>query len=166
MHGTRWIRSIVTAAALGRILAILGGIIEDRKGSPLLSAGGADGKDAAAGKPFVYVAVEHFSEPVLRRGGRMSCSQYVRIAGRRRRSRTGQGDFGAVSERRRQKGYDCIWWQDIRTKQGWLGAGMPQRWWVGLRNNFLQIAPDGTVQVWECKNGQRVMIEESRNEKG
>lgn len=150
----------------GRILAILGGIIEDRKGSPLLSAGGLTEKTLLrVSRSFMWlwnISVNRFEkgrpdEPVHSMSESLTPTQEPGRV---------KGILALYQKDRRHKGYDCLVAGHTH-KAGLVGGWYANSGcWVGLRNNFLQIAPDGTVQVWEWKNGQRVMIEESRNEKG
>lgn len=146
----------------GRIFAILAGIIEDRKGSPLLSAGGRTEKTLLRfSRFFMWLwndSVNWFekgrqSEPSHEAAESLTPAQEPERV---------KGFLSLYQKDRLQKGYDCLVAGHMHV------AGLVSDWyansgcWVGLRNNFLQITPDGTVQVWEWKNGQAVLIEESK----
>ena len=147
----------------GRIFAILAGIIEDRKGSPLLSAGGLTEKSLLkVSRCFMWLwnnSVNWFEkgrkdQPVREAAESLTPAQEPERV---------KGFLSLYQKDRLQKGYDCLVAGHMHI------AGLVGDWyansgcWVGLRNNFLQITPDGIVQVWEWKNGRAVLIEESRS---
>ena len=146
----------------GRIFAILAGIIEDRKGSPLLSAGGLTEKSLLkVSRFFMWLwndSVNWFekgrhNEPAHEAAESLTPAQEPDRV---------KGFLSLHQKDRLQKGYDCLVVGHTHI------AGLVGQWyansgcWVGLRNNFLQITPSGTVQVWEWKQGQPVFIEESK----
>jgi len=145
----------------GRILSILAGIIEDRKGSPLLSAGGLTEKTLLRiSRSFMWMwnnSVNWFEK------GRAdephhSVSESLTPAQEPGRVK---GILSLYQKDLRQKGYDCLVAGHTHR------AGMVGGWyansgcWVGLRNNFLRITPDGAVQVWEWKSSQAILINDS-----
>ncbi len=149
----------------GRILAILGGIIEDRKGSPLLSAGGLTEKTLLRiGRSFMWLwnnSVNLFEKAPP---GESPHSVSESLTPTQDPDRV-KGIMALYQKDRRQMGYDYLVAGHTHK------AGMFGRWyansgcWVGLRNNFLQITPDGQVHVWEWNNGRAVLIEESSAER-
>ncbi|HPY78394.1 MAG TPA: UDP-2,3-diacylglucosamine diphosphatase [Anaerohalosphaeraceae bacterium] len=143
----------------GRILVILGGLIEDRKGSPLLSAGG-------------------FSEKALLRMGRgflWMWNNSVSWLDKNHRSQRGvwlSDCRNSARDPRREKGILALYRQDhLREGYDVLVTGHTHHamacngWyyntgcWIGLRNNFLRIEPDGSACLWEWKNNQAVRYE-------
>lgn len=145
----------------GRILAILGGILEDRKGSPLLSAGGLTEKTLLkVGRSFMWLwnnSVNWFEKS---RTDEPHHSVAESLTPTQEPGRV-KGIFSLYQKDLRQNGYDCL------VAGHTHAAGLIGNWyansgcWVGLRNNFLQITPAGEVEVWEWKNGQPVLIEAS-----
>lgn len=149
----------------GRILAILAGIIEDRKGSPLLSAGGLTEKSLLkVSRSFMWLwnkSVNWFEkgrpdEPLH------SVTESLTPAQEPARVK---GILALYRKDLRQKGYDCLvagHTHRVGLVGGWYAnSGC----WVGLRNNFLKITPDGTVQIWEWKNSQAMLVEETATAK-
>ncbi|MEJ5260786.1 MAG: UDP-2,3-diacylglucosamine diphosphatase [Anaerohalosphaeraceae bacterium] len=140
----------------GRVLAILCGMIEDRKGSPLLSAGG-------------------LSERALLRMGRSFMWMWNNSVNLLERSRVRQPrhrmneSLTPAQDPAREKGILALYQRD-RLENGYdvLVAGHTHHavlingWycnsgcWVGLRNSFLRIEPDGTVRLWGWKDNQPV----------
>lgn len=135
----------------GRILAILGGMIEDRKGSPLLSAGG-------------------FTEKTLLRMGRTfmwmwnNSVNWLERSARHERWHSVAESLTPAQDPNREKGILALYQQDrLRHQYDILVAGhthhavIVKDWyynsgcWVGLRNNFLRIEPDGRAELWEWK---------------
>ena len=149
----------------GRILAILGGIIEDRKGSPLLSAGGMTEKALLRiGRSFMWLW--NNSVNLFEKGppDEPTHSVFESLTPTQDPDRV-KGIMALYQKDRRQMGYDYLVAGHTHK------AGLFGRWyansgcWVGLRNNFLQITPDGQVHVWEWNNSRAVLIEESSAER-
>ena len=149
----------------GRILAILAGLIEDRKGSPLLSAGGLTEK-MLLGVSRSFMWVWNNSVNLFERG-RLDEPHHSVAESLTPTQEPGRvkGILSLYQKDRLQKGYQCLVAGHTHR------AGLTADWyvnsgcWVGLRNNYVQLLPDGTVQVFEWKNGRGVLIEESRNGK-
>lgn len=147
----------------GRILAILGGMIEDRKGSPLLSAGGLTEK-TLLGVSRSFMWLWNNSVNVFEKGTPDEPHHAVAesLTPTQEPGRV-KGILALYHKDRLQKSYDCLVAGHTHR------AGLTGNWyansgcWVGLRNNYLQITPDGTVQAYEWKNGQGVLIEEARS---
>jgi UDP-2,3-diacylglucosamine pyrophosphatase LpxH len=145
----------------GRILAILGGIIEDRKGSPLLSAGGLTEKSLLKiSRTFMWLwnnSVNLF-EKGLPNEPHHSLSESLTPTQDPARLK---GMMALYQKDRLRGGYDYL------VAGHTHHAGLFGRWyansgcWVGLRNNFLIIKPDARVQVWEWKNKRAILIEET-----
>ena len=149
----------------GRILAILGGIIEDRKGSPLLSAGGMTEK-TLLGVSRAFMWMWNVSVNLFEKGKSDEPHHSVAesLTPTQDPARV-KGILALYQKDRRQKGYDYLAAGHTH-KAGLMGDWYANSGcWVGLRNNYLQILPDGTVQVWEWKNGRGALIEESRIKK-
>ena len=140
----------------GRILSILGGIMEDRKGSPLLSAGGFTEKMLLKmGRSFMWMwnnSVNWF-EPSVRHEKRRSVAESLTPAQDPQREK---GILALYQQDRLAEGYDVLVTGHTHhaiSKGDWYyNSGC----WVGLRNNFLRIEPDGTVQLWEWKRDRSV----------
>ena len=143
----------------GRILAILGGILEDRKGSPLLSAGGMTEKSLLKiGRSFMWIwnnSVNLFEK-----------SQHHEKAHSMAESLTPAQDPGKI------KGIMSLYHSDkVRHGYDYLvtghthKAGIFQDWycnsgcWVGIRCNFLRIGTAGDVHVCHWNNGQHEITE-------
>ncbi len=147
----------------GRILAILGGLIEDRKGSPLLSAGG-------------------FSEKSLLRMGRSfmwmwnHSVNWIEKSARHEQRHSVSESLTPAQDPAREKGILALYQQDrLRYQYDILIAGHThhaghfKEWyynsgcWVGLRNNFLRIDRDGSTELWEWNRDRPVLFRERRN---
>lgn len=146
-----------------RILAILGGIIEDKKGSPLLSAGG-------------------MTEKILLRSGRASMHIWNFFVNRLEKSdprghpheHNVEAELTPSQSPERVKGMLALYHND-KDRVGYdvVIAGHTHKahrhedWyynsgcWVGLRNNFLRISPDGDVHIFDWKNGQPILNDKS-----
>lgn len=142
----------------GRILSILGGIIEDRKGSPLLSAGGFTEKSLLRiGRGFMWVwnlSVNRFEKGLPQQlpasfEDMLTPAQYPEKV---------KGILALYHKNRLAEGYDILVAGHTHK------AGCRGNWyynsgcWVGLRNNYLCILPDGTVSVCEWKNGHSLVM--------
>jgi UDP-2,3-diacylglucosamine pyrophosphatase LpxH len=150
----------------GRILAILAGIIEDRKGSPLLSAGGLTEKSLLKVSRF-FMWLWNDSVNWFEKGRRNEpAHQAAESLTPAQEPERVKGFLSLYQKDRLEKGYDCLVAGHMHI------AGLVGNWyansgcWVGLRNNFLQITPAGIVQVWEWRNGRAVLIEESKSPPG
>ncbi len=143
----------------GRILAILGGIIEDKKGSPLLSAGG-----------FTEKTLLKVSQSFMRLWN-YSVNRFEK--GQSRQQEHSYEEFlTPAQDPARLKGILALYQKD-RLANGYdiLVAGHTHRvgifdpWyvncgcWVGLRSNFVKITPDGQASVWEWKDGAAIRTE-------
>jgi UDP-2,3-diacylglucosamine pyrophosphatase LpxH len=133
----------------GRILAILGGILEDRKGSPLLSAGGFTEKTLLkVSRVFMWIwnnSVNLF-EKSERHEKRHTLAESLTPAQDPTKIK---GILSLYHSNKLKEGYD-------HTHR----AGLFQDWycnsgcWVGLRTTFLRIQPDGHIHVCEWKNNK------------
>jgi len=143
----------------GRILAILAGIIEDRKGSPLLSAGGFTEKSLLrAGRGFMWLwnlSVNRFEKSQTRQMPPgfeefLTPAQYPEKV---------KGILALYQKDRLRRGYDVLvagHTHKADSRGGWYyNSGC----WVGLRNHFLRIEPDASVFVCEWKNGLETVID-------
>lgn len=141
----------------GRILAILCGILEDRKGSPLLSAGGFTEKSLLRiGRGFMWIwnmSVNRFEKGLPRQAtvsfeDMLTPAQYPEKV---------KGILALYQKDRLAEGYDILvagHTHKAGSKGGWYyNSGC----WVGLRNNYLRISPDGSVSVCEWKNGRPIV---------
>ena len=148
----------------GRILAILRGIIEDRKGSPLLSAGGVTEK-TLLGVSRSFMWLYNNSINLLEKSPRCEGSYGV------------GGSLTPASELHKARGILALYQKD-RISGGYdiLVTGHTHRggtymhWyfnsgcWVGLRNSFLRIDPDGSVCFYEWIHGGPVLAEGEKKE--
>ena len=149
----------------GRILAILGGIIEDRKGSPLLSAGGLTEKTLLKiSRGFMWLwnnSVNWFEKS---RSDEPHHSVSESLTPTQEPGRV-KGILSLYQKDRHQKGYDCLVAGHTH-RAGLFGSWYANSGcWVGLRNNFITLLPDGRIQVLEWKNARAVLIEESAPDK-
>jgi UDP-2,3-diacylglucosamine pyrophosphatase LpxH len=141
----------------GRILSILGGIIEDRKGSPLLSAGGLTEKSLLRiGRGFMWIwnmSLNRFEKGPARQTA-VSFEDMLTPA---QNPEKVKGIWALYQKDRLVEGYDILvagHTHKAGSKGGWYyNSGC----WVGLRNNYLQISPDGSVSVCEWKNGRQIV---------
>lgn len=137
----------------GRILAILGGILEDRKGSPLLSAGGVTEKSLLkVGRGFMWIwnnSVNLFEKSEKHEKPH---SLYESLTPAQDPSKI-KGILSLYHNNKLTEGYDYL------VAGHTHNAGLFQDWycnsgcWVGLRSNFLRIDPAGCVHVCEWNNG-------------
>lgn len=138
----------------GRILAILAGIIEDRKGSPLLSAGGLTEKSLLRLSRF-FMWFWNNSVFFLEKGAAQepfgSVEQSLTPAQEPARVK---GFISLFYKEKCQQGYDVIisghTHQVGRVGDWYVNSGC----WIGLRNHFLRINPDATIEIWEWKLGR------------
>ena len=144
----------------GRILAILGGILEDRKGSPLLSAGGVTEKSLLkVGRSFMWFwnksvnlfeKSEHHEKPHALTEFLTPAQDPTKI----------KGIMSLYHNNKMQEGYDFLITGHTHK------AGLFQDWycnsgcWVGLRSNFLRIQPDGQLHVYEWKDNHPIMVDQ------
>lgn len=149
----------------GRILSILVGIIEDRKGSPLLSAGGMTEKTLlSVSRSFMWLWNNsvNWIEKGIPDEPHHSVSESLTPAQEPSRVK---GILSLYQKDRRQKGYDMLVAGHThrvgRVGDWYANCGC----WVGLRNNFLLITPAGQVQVWEWKSGQPAMLGNTADER-
>jgi len=143
----------------GRILAILGGILEDRKGSPLLSAGGFTEKSLLkVSRGFMWMwnnSVNLFEKSERHERAH---SLYESLTPAQDPSKI----KGILALYHKDK---CIAGYDYLIAGHTHRAGLFQDWycnsgcWVGLRSNFLRIAPDGHIHVCEWKNDRALIVE-------
>lgn len=146
----------------GRILAILGGLIEDRKGSPLLSAGGFSEKTLLRmGRSFMWMWNNsvNWLEKSQRHEKRHSVSESLTPAQDPAREK---GILALYQQDRLRHGYDILvaghTHHAVVFKNWYYNTGC----WVGLRNNFLRIEPDGTACLWEWKQDQAVRFQSQK----
>lgn len=145
----------------GRILAILGGIIEDRKGSPLLSAGGMTEKSLLkVSRGFMWMwnkSVNLFEKSETRKETHTF-----------EESLTPAQDPGKIKGimslyhiNKRQEGYDFLVTGHTHR------AGLFQDWygnsgcWVGLRCNFIRLHSNGELHVYEWKDDRPVLTDQT-----
>ena len=142
----------------GRILAILCGIIEDRKGSPLLSAGGAMERNLLRlGRSFMWLynySINFFEKSPSHERAR-SVAESLTPAQDPQRTR---GILSLYQKDKMGDGYDML--VTGHTHRG----GLYQDWycnsgcWVGLRNQFLRIDPDGKIHYCEWNHKGPVFL--------
>jgi len=145
----------------GRIMAILCGIIEDRKGSPLLSAGGFTEKSLlSVSRTFMWLwnnSVNWFEKG---RPDEPYHSVAESLTPAQEPSRV-KGILSLYQKDRRQKGYDVLVAGHThrvgRVGDWYANSGC----WVGLRNHFLTITPGGDIHIGEWKNGRPALCEQA-----
>ncbi len=145
----------------GRIMAILCGIMEDRKGSPLLSAGGFTEKSLLSfSRSFMWLwnnSVNWFEKS---RSDEPPHSVAESLTPAQEPSRV-KGILSLYQKDRRQKGYDVLVAGHThrvgRVGDWYANSGC----WVGLRNHFLTITPVGEVYISEWKNGRPAALEQT-----
>lgn len=143
----------------GRILAILGGILEDRKGSPLLSAGGFTEKSLLkVSRGFMWIwnnSVNLFEKSERHEKAH---SLYESLTPAQDPAKI-KGILSLYHNNKLKEGYDYLVAGHTHR------AGLFQDWycnsgcWVGLRSNFIKIQTDGRLQIYEWKENQPVPIE-------
>jgi UDP-2,3-diacylglucosamine pyrophosphatase LpxH len=149
----------------GRILAILGGILEDRKGSPLLSAGGFTEKTLLnVSRSFMWIwnnSVNLFEKSERHE---KTHSLYESLTPAQDPAKI-KGILSLYHNNKLKERYDYLITGHTHR------AGRFQDWycnsgcWVGLRSNFIKIQTDGKIQLYEWKENQPVRIE-SKNIRG
>jgi UDP-2,3-diacylglucosamine pyrophosphatase LpxH len=143
----------------GRIMAILAGIIEDRKGSPLLSAGGVTEKSLLRlSRGFMWmwnVSVNRLEKSQTRQMP-PGFEEFLTPA---QSPEKVKGILALYQKDRLRRGYDVLvagHTHKADSRGGWYyNSGC----WVGLRNHFLRIEPDASVFVCEWKNGLETVID-------
>lgn len=146
----------------GRILAILGGILEDRKGSPLLSAGGHTEKTLLkVSRSFMWMwnnSVNLF-EKSERHEKPHSLAESLTPAQDPTKIK---GILSLYHANKLKEGYDYLVAGHTHR------AGLFQDWycnsgcWVGLRTTFLWIRADGHIEVCEWKDDKPVIVENKK----
>jgi UDP-2,3-diacylglucosamine pyrophosphatase LpxH len=143
----------------GRILSILAGIMEDRKGSPLLSAGGLTEKSMLKlGRGFMWMwnmSVNRFEAS----HGRPSPTDFEASLTPAQSPEKVKGILALYHKDKLQKGYDVLVAGHTHKADGRGGWYYNSGCWVGLRNHFLRIEPDASVYVCEWKNGRGQVIQ-------
>ena len=148
----------------GRILSILCGMIEDRKGSPLLSAGGATEKSLLGlGRSFMWMYNNSINllEKNPRHEKRHSVTESLTPAQEPHKAR---GILSLYQKDRARNGYDML--VTGHTHRG----GTYKDWycnsgcWVGFRSNFLRIDPDGSVRFFEWNHRGPILLEGDKKE--
>ena len=146
----------------GRILAILGGLIEDRKGSPLLSAGGFTEKTLLRmGRSFMWLWNDsvNWLEKSNRKEKRHSVMESLTPAQDPTREK---GILALYQQDRKRNGYDVL------VAGHTHHAGVFKDWyynsgcWIGLRNNFLRIETNGRTELWEWKRDQPMPFQKKK----
>ncbi|MHC4552775.1 MAG: UDP-2,3-diacylglucosamine diphosphatase [Planctomycetota bacterium] len=142
----------------GRILAIFGGILEDRKGSPLLSAGGFTEKTLLKmGRSFMWawnnsVNIFEKSEKHEKTHAMAESLTPAQDPGKIK------GIMSLYHKNKVAEGYDYLVTGHTHK------AGLFQDWycnsgcWVGLRTNFLRIRTDAHVEVYEWNSHGPKMV--------
>ena len=144
----------------GRILAIFGGILEDRKGSPLLSAGGFTEKSLLKmSRSFMWMwnnsvnlfeKSEKHEKPHALAESLTPAQDPDKI----------KGIMSLYHSNKLAEGYDYLVTGHTHK------AGLFQDWycnsgcWVGLRTNFLRIRSDAQVQVCEWRDDRAMVTDE------
>jgi len=143
----------------GRILAIFAGIIEDRKGSPLLSAGGFTEKSLLRlGRGFMWLwnlSVNRLEKSQTRQNP----PDFEQSLTPAQSPEKVKGILALYQKDRLQKGYDVLVAGHTHQAGGQGGWYYNSGCWVGLRNHFLRIESDASVFVCEWKNGQGQVID-------
>lgn len=148
----------------GRILSIVAGIIEDRKGSPLLSAGGTTEKSLLRlGRSFLWMYNNSINllEKSEKHEPAHSVSESLTPAQDPHKTR---GILRLYRQDRAKYGYDML--VTGHTHRG----GTYHDWyansgcWVGLRNSFLRIDPDGSLHFFEWNHTGPQLVEPERRE--
>lgn len=136
-----------------RIIAILGGILEDRKGSPILSAGGKiERMLISLGRTFMWIwnfSVNRLERPLYASSGHNLESELTPS-----QSPSKVPEMLKLFENnRRKEGYDIVvaghTHKASHSDSWYYNSGC----WVGLRSNFLKITHDGKVHIFDWQDG-------------
>lgn len=143
----------------GRILAILGGIIEDKKGSPLLSAGGFTEKTLLKVSQS-FMRLWNYSVNRFEKGqSRLQEQSYEEFLTPAQDPSRLKGILALYQKDRLANGYDILVAGHTHRvgifDQWYVNCGC----WVGLRSHFVKITPDGQPSIWEWKDGAAVKTE-------
>jgi UDP-2,3-diacylglucosamine pyrophosphatase LpxH len=142
----------------GRILSILVGIMEDRKGSPLLSAGGFTEKSLLKlSRGFMWMWNMSVNRLEISQSRRTPTDFEASLTPAQSPEKV-KGILALYHKDKIQKGYDVLvagHTHKADSRGGWYyNSGC----WVGLRNHFLRIEPDASVYVCEWKDGRGQVI--------
>jgi len=142
----------------GRILTIFGGILEDRKGSPLLSAGGLTEKSLLKmGRSFMWMwnnSVNLFEKSEKHEKAHALAESLTPAQDPAKI----KGIMSLYYNNKLTEGYDYLITGHTHK------AGLFQDWycnsgcWVGLRTNFLRIRTDAHLEVCEWQDDRPVMV--------
>lgn len=147
----------------GRILAIFGGILEDRKGSPLLSAGGFTEKSLltiSRGFMWMWNNSVNIFEKSDKHEKPHGLAESLTPAQDPAKIK---GIMKLYHTNKLLEGYDYLVTGHTHK------VGLFQDWycnsgcWVGLRTNFLRIRTDGGVEVYEWNGHEPIMVEQTCN---
>lgn len=144
------------APGWGRILAILGGIIEDKKGSPMLSAGGITEKMLLkTGRSFMWLwncFVNRFEKKCTQASHSHDFDHELTPTQSPGRTK---GMVKLYHKDRIEKGYDIAIVGHTHAAKSIDGWYYNSGCWVGIRKNFIKISPDATVEImdWEGQSG-------------
>ena len=137
----------------GRILAILGGIIEDKKGSPLLSQGGHTEKMLLkTGRSFMWIwscFVNRFERKCTNASHQHNFDHELTPS--QSPSRT-KGMLALYHKDQIANGYDIAIVGHTHAAKSIGNWYHNSGCWVGLRKNFIIISPDATVKVLDWKD--------------
>ena len=149
----------------GRILAILGGIIEDKKGSPLLSAGGITekvllkiGRGFMLGWNFIVNRVEK-STP----GGHPHEHHFEAELTPSQNPARAKGMLALYRKDKEKCGYDVVVAGHTHKAHKFEDWYCNSGCWVGIRNNFLRISENGEIELFDWKNGEAILSEKTND---
>jgi len=149
----------------GRILSILGGIIEDKKGSPLLSAGGITERlllQTSKGFMWMWNMFVNILEKSKNGGKAHHFDSELTPSQSPGRAK---GMLLLYNQDKIENGYDAaITGHTHRAKSigGWYyNSGC----WVGIRQNFIEISPDGDVEIFDWSEGKASLNPEAAKQK-
>ena len=143
----------------GKVLTIIRGIIEDRKGSPMFSAGGGVERVLIGlSKLFMGVwnfAVNHFEHAKYKNHDHLFKEELTPTQEPHR-----VPDILKLYElNRRLEGYDVVvaghTHRPRKIDPWYYNSGC----WVGIRNHFLVISPEGNVELYEWNGSEALMCD-------
>ena len=138
------------APGWGRMLAILGGIIEDKKGSPLLSAGGFTEKALLkTGRSFMWMwnfFVNRFEKKCTSASHPHDFDHELTPAQSPGRAK---GMIKLYHKDMLESGYDIAIVGHTHAAKNIGSWYYNSGCWVGIRKNFIKISPDATVDIMD-----------------
>jgi UDP-2,3-diacylglucosamine pyrophosphatase LpxH len=140
------------------IMTIFRGIIEDRKGSPLLAEGGATEKMwLKVGTKFLWIW-NAYAKQFDRRAMRSDVHRIESELTPSQNPKRIRGMIAQYKRERQQTQADVIISGHTHIARSYRDWYFNSGCWIGACNNFLRIQPDGNVELYDWKNGNPIVL--------